>query len=125
MKLSILKKPRIFRVGEKKTLLKDFGKIFLQNDEMISFNFLKKDDYDFTKKSWGFYVSQSIEQRMKSNNFTLFLVKNISSSRFYLLARYKGKESEFKNYLKQEKIKIVVEFSKKNLVKIEKSFRTS
>jgi len=123
MKLNLLKDPRIFRVGKKKISIKDFGKIVLHNDEMISFKFSKNDNYDFTKKNWGFYVSQSIRQRMKLNNFTIYLVKNITSSRFYLLAKHIDKEKEFKKYLKKEKIKIIFKFSKKNLLKIEDTFK--
>ena len=123
MKLNLLKDPRIFRVGKKKIPIKDFGKIVLHNDEMISFKFSKNDNYDFTKKNWGFYVSQSIRQRMKLNNFTIYLVKNITSSRFYLLAKHIDKEKEFKKYLKEEKIKIIFKFSKKNLLKVEDTFK--
>jgi hypothetical protein len=89
----------------------------------LEFNFFKKDNYDFTKKNWGFYVSQSISQRVKLNNFTLYLVKNSISGRFYLLVKYVNKSKEFKRYLKQEKMKIIFQFSKKNLLKLEKLFK--
>jgi len=123
MKLNLLKIPRKFYVGKNNLLIKDFGKIYLSNDEMISFNFFKKDNYDFTKKNWGFYVSQSISQRVKLNNFTLYLVKNLMSGRFYLLAKYMNKSKQFKRYLEQEKMKVIFQFSKKNLLKIEKLFK--
>ena len=123
MKLNLLKKPRTFKVGEKKIPIKDFGKIVLNNDEMVSFKFSKNNNYDFTKKNWGFYISQSIMQRMKLNNFTIYLVKNVISSRFYLLAKHVDREKEFKKYLVKEKIKIIFKFSKKNLIKIEDTFK--
>jgi len=123
MKLNLLKKPRTFKVGEKKIPIKDFGKIVLNNDEMVSFKFSKNNNYDFTKKNWGFYISQSIMQRMKLNNFTIYLVKNKISSRFYLLAKQVDQEKEFKKYLIKEKIKIIFKFSKKNLIKIEETFK--
>ena len=123
MKLNLLKKPRTFKVGEKKIPIKDFGKIVLNNDEMVSFKFSKNNNYDFTKKNWGFYISQSIMQRMKLNNFTIYLVKNKISSRFYLLAKQVDQEKEFKKNLIKEKIKIIFKFSKKNLIKIEETFK--
>jgi hypothetical protein len=122
MRLNLLKNPRKFRVGKNKFFIKDFGKINLNNDEMVSFNFSRNNDYDFTKKNWGFYVSQSINQRVKFNNFIIYLVKNSLSGRFYLFAVSIKKNKEFKKYLNQEKTKIIFKFSKKNLSAIEKFF---
>ena len=124
MKLNLLKKPRKFHVGKNNTPMKDFGKIYLSDDEMVFFNFLKKNNnYDFTKKKWVFYASQSIGQRVKSNNFIMYLVKNLVSGRFYLFAKHTNKSKEFKRYLKEEKLKIILKFSEKNLLKIQELFK--
>jgi len=120
MKYKFYKKPRKFKVGMKKNkiFIKDLGKIFLQNNEMVSFKFNMKDEYDFTKKNFGFYISQSINNRVKNHNFEIFLVQSQITGNFFLLAINKNKKKEFNTYLFKEKIKKILKFSNKNLKKL-------
>ena len=119
MKYKLYKKPRRFQVGMKKNkiFIKDLGKIFLRNNEMVSFKFNRKDEYDFTKKNFGFYISQSINNRVKNHNFEIFLVQSQITGNFFLLAINKNKKKEFNKYLFKEKIKKILKFSSKNLKK--------
>lgn len=125
MKYKFLKKPRKFQVGIKKNkiYIKDFGKIFLKNNEMVSFIFDKKDEYDFTKKNFGFSISQSINNRVKNNNFEIFLVQSKITSNFFLFAISKFKKKNFRQYLFKEKYKIIVKFTCSNLKKLKKVFK--
>jgi hypothetical protein len=109
MKIRLNKKPRKFTVGIKKITLKDFGKIYLNNDEQLTF-LKEKSEYDIVKKSWGYYATPSVNKRLKKFNFRTFLTKNTTKLIFIMLV-HKEKMREFKTYLKDEKIKIIKEIT--------------
>lgn len=113
VKLKIKKNPRIYKVGIKNDILiRDFGTIKLNNNEQITFLFGKQ-KYDFTQKEWGFYISQSINERVKNENFKIVLVKN-QYSKYYLLSVSMSKIKEFRKYCKKEKQKVINWFNAKN-----------
>ena len=103
MKTKILKKPRLFTVNDIK--LKDFGKIRLNKNEMISLVTKTGKEYDFTAKEWGFYVTPSINGRLKKEGFKIAIVKN-KSGKIYIMAVEKEKKILFKKYCisQQEKV---------------------
>ena len=103
MKTKIKKKPRLFNVNTIK--IKDYGKIKLSKNEMISFVTKSKKEYDFTAKDWGFYVSPSINGRLKKEGFKIALVKN-KLGKIFIMAVEREKTKIFKKYLinQQEKL---------------------
>ncbi len=104
VKINLKKKIRKFKVGLKNNItLKDVGDITLNNNEIITFKFGRK-NYDFGKKNWGFYISQSINSRVKKEGFKIALVKNIYG-RYYLMAV--SNKKKFKDYCIKEKQKII------------------
>ena len=106
VKIKLKKKVRKFKVGLKKNIiLSDTGSIDLKNNEIITFKF-KKFNYDFGKKNWGFYISQSINVRVKKEGFKIVLVKNLFN-KYYLMAVARGKKRIFLNYCEKEKQKII------------------
>ena len=109
MKLKINKKSRKFKVGIKKTILKDMGKVYLNNNEQLTF-INKKSEFDFVKKNWGYYATPSINKRLKNFNFRTFLTQN-SLKNIFIMTVHKEKIKEFKKYLKEEKIKIIKELT--------------
>jgi len=109
MKIKINKKARKFTVGIKKTTLKNFGKIYLNNNEQITF-IKKKSEFDIVKKNWGYYATPSVNKRLKKFNFRTFLTKNSFKSIFIMIV-HKEKIKEFKKYLNEDKIKIIKEIT--------------
>ena len=100
--------PRKFNASIKnKIILKDFGKIYLNKNEMISFTDKKKRDYDVVKKSWGYYATPSINKRLKNNKFKTFIVKSKITKNYYILLVYNDKKKLFQNYIKSENLKII------------------
>ena len=68
------KKPRIFLVSKKnKIFLKDVGKIFLNDNEHLTFVTKNKKNYDICKKNWGFYATPSVNYRLKKEGFNTAL----------------------------------------------------
>lgn len=106
VRINLKKKPRKYKVGFNNLItIKDIGNISLNKDEQITFLF-NKQKYDFTRKEWGFYISQSINRRVKSERFKIALVKN-SLNKYYMMAVAINKKKLFLRYCKNEKQKII------------------
>ena len=104
MKIKISDKPRLFTVD--RITIKDYGEIMLKKNEMVSFVTKSKKKYDFTAKDWGFYVSPSINGRLKKEGFKIALVKN-KLGKFYVMAVEKEKIKIFKAFCLSENKKIL------------------
>jgi len=97
MFLDIKDTPRKFKVGNVE--IKDFGKISLNENEMLSFKTSSNKEYDFTAKEWGFYASPSINSRVKNEGFKTALVMN-EFNKIYIMVVEMEKIDKFKEYLK-------------------------
>lgn len=107
MKFNKNKKKRTFLTGVRnKEKIIDVGKIFLEKNEMITFETKNKSRHDVTKKDWGFYATQSINSRLKKK-FKTALVSNLQN-RIYIMMVEKIKMNLFKKYCKLEKQKVLI-----------------
>jgi hypothetical protein len=97
MFLDIKEIPRKFQVNDIE--IKDFGKINLDENEMISFKTNSNKEYDFISKEWGFYATSSINGRLKKEGFKTALVVN-EFNKIYIMIVEVDKIDEFKIYLK-------------------------
>ena len=106
MEIKFLKKPRIFSVNEIE--IKDYGKIKLDKNEMVSFVTKSGKEYDFISKDWGFYVTPSINGRLKKEGFKIAMVIN-KHRKIYIMAveKEKKKTTLFKQYCAKEGLKIL------------------
>ena len=89
-------------------------KIHLAEDEQVTFITKKKAEYDIISKNWGFYVTPSINFRLKKQGFKIALVKN-KLNRIYIMAVEKKNISKFKKYCKEEDQKVILWLDKNNL----------
>lgn len=99
MRIDIKNIPREFTV--KKFTIKDYGKIYLDNDEMVSFKTKSGKEFDFAAKEWGFYATPSVNSRLKNEGFKTALVVN-ENNQLYVMSVEKEKLKEFYEYLKDE-----------------------
>ncbi len=107
MKIRINKKPRTFKVGEKKkTLISDVAKIYLKTNEQVTFITKDFGEHDVTRKDWGFYATQSINFRLKKF-FKTALVMNYSKRLFIMIVEKKYIK-KFNNYCKKEDLKLLI-----------------
>jgi len=97
MKANLKSRPRVFEV--KGHEVKDFGKIFLGDGEMVSFVTKSGRECDFAARDWGFYLGPSLNSRLKKEGFKTALVIN-EKGQVYVLAVERGKMRKFKKYLK-------------------------
>lgn len=107
MKMDFSEHPRLFRVGiNKQTEIHDFGKLFLESNEMITFVNESKKKYDFVSKDWGYYATPSINGRLKNEGFRTALVKN-DQGRFYIMVVDTLRLESFYSYLEEDNQKII------------------
>ena len=107
MKIVKNEPPRVFKVGEGgKIRISDCGKIYLEPDEQVTFVTGTGKEHDFTAKSWGFYDTPSVNNRLVNEGFKTALVKN-SQGRFYIMVVDTDLIADFKAYLSAEKNEVV------------------
>ena len=117
METNFRKKPRLFNVGLKNQItIKDLGDISLEENEQVTFNSKSGAKYDFTKKNWGFYATQSINKRLINEGFKTALVSN-SMHRIYIMIVEVKFLNLFKEYCEVEDQKILVWLDDENEVK--------
>lgn len=98
---------------------KNKNEINLKPDQQITL-INGKSEYDIAKKNWGFYVTPSIQKRLKMFNLEVYL---ISKSKNYLLCLVKKNKKElFKSFLLKKKMKFIQNLSSTG--KFKKLFKT-
>tara|TARA_B100000941_G_C28295652_1_gene443848 strand:- start:266 stop:607 length:342 start_codon:yes stop_codon:yes gene_type:complete len=107
--MKFLKKKRFYKLKNSNIKIKDIGKIYLKNNEQVTFKF-NKSEYDVCKKDWGYYATPSMNKRLKMFKFRSFLVKNKKND-IYIHLVHSNKILAFKKYLKKENNYIVKEFT--------------
>tara|TARA_B100001971_G_C17915977_1_gene395271 strand:- start:79 stop:462 length:384 start_codon:yes stop_codon:yes gene_type:complete len=108
MKINEKTPPRNFLVGtNEKFFMKDCGDIFLNDDELLTFKTTSGTEYDFSRKSWGYYATPSMNGRLENFNLRTCLIRNKKSNRYFILIVEKGHEDEFNKYLDQESCELV------------------
>jgi len=104
MQLKENKEPRKFTVGEVE--ISDVGKIILEPDELVSFVTSSGKEYDFVAKEWGYYVTPSINARLKKEGFKTALMKNIFN-KYFLMAVDIDKKDLFERYCSSESLELI------------------
>lgn len=105
--MEIKKIIRSWKVGLKNNILiTQKAKIKLNTNEQISFysNDLNKIENEICKKSWGYYLTPSIDKSLKKYGQKVFIMKN-SKKNSYLVIVNNSKLREFKKYCNDEKQK--------------------
>ena len=107
--MKIKKKDRKFFVGTKKNIqIKDCAEIYLRSNEQVTFIGKNKLEYDVTKKNWGFYSTPSINGRLKKFGLKCGLIKSKNNQRLFVTLVEKNKVLEFKKYLKNENLELLI-----------------
>jgi hypothetical protein len=107
MKFDPKNPPRDFEVGfDKKGIIRDCGTMHLDADEQITFVTESGNEYDVTRKDWGFYAGPSLNGRLLQFNLRAVLVKN-RIDRYFIMLVERGKEDRFERYVREEPLTIV------------------
>ena len=103
--MQLKKKIRSWTVGLKKDIhIKEIAQIKLKLNEQVSFysDNLNKIENEICKKSWGYYLTPSIDKKLKKYGQKIFIMKN-SKKNSYLVIVNNSKLREFKRYCMSEK----------------------
>ena len=103
--MKIKKINRIYKPSPKSKPIKDCARISLSTNEQVTF-LSHGSNYDFCKKSWGFYASPSINQRLINEGFSCYLIKNKHKKKYFVVVN-NSKKNMFKNFLLKTKHKVI------------------
>jgi len=107
MKINIKKPSRKFRVGSNKKLtISHVASLKLKSNEQITFVDSEKKEYDVVKKSWGYYATPSVNDRLKKNNYKTAIVKNKKKQIYVMIVKKKSLKL-FEKYIKTHENKIL------------------
>ncbi|MBI4343023.1 MAG: hypothetical protein HY599_06620 [Candidatus Omnitrophica bacterium] len=107
MQLTPVDPPRVFDVGcLVKIQLKDCGRVALEADEQVTFVTETGGEFDVVRKSWGFYATPSLNQRLPRFGLRAVLVKS-PDGKYYVWLVERGKEPDFQRYLEAERQAVV------------------
>lgn len=107
MKWEPLDPPRRFHVGRDGAIeLSDCGRVGLEPDEQVTFVTPAGGEYDFVRKSWGFYASPSLNARLPSFGLRPALVRS-ADTRVFLMICERGHEGDFEAYLQANTLKLL------------------
>jgi hypothetical protein len=99
--------PRKYKVGLYQQIeISDCGEVHLKPDEQVTFVTPSGKQHDFAAKSWGFYATPSINDRLVRQGFKTALVRN-TKGQIYLMVVDPEKIKEFEAYLKEEKQQVM------------------
>lgn len=108
MRTKFYAKPRKFRPIKGLTL-KDMGEVFLDIDEQVTFRTKSGRKNDVVQKSWGFYISNSLNHNLKNQGFkvALALSRAGGNARLFVNLVEKEKMKSFLSYIKRDKSEII------------------
>jgi hypothetical protein len=107
MNIEEKKPPRKFTVGHNFFIdILDCGKIYLDDNEMITFVTKSGKNYDVVAKDWGFYATPSINSRLSNEGFKTALVRNIQGRYYIMLVEREGLAA-FEKYIKSDNSELI------------------
>ena len=104
MEVFLTKNPRTFVVNG--IGIKDYGRLKLVPNEMLTLETPSGRKYDITAKDFGFYATPSINARLVSEGFKTALVKNSSDKIFMLMVEIDSLD-KFDRYCVSEQLRVV------------------
>jgi hypothetical protein len=102
--MKLIQKLRVFEVNG--VSIKDYGKITLEENDMVSFVTENGKEYDFVAKEWGFYASPSINDRLVREGFKVALVTN-TENKIFMMVVDENKIHSFEDYLINDNQKVI------------------
>ena len=103
--------PRVFEVGAKRRVqISHMADITLSTNEQATFVGYDGSEIDVVKKEWGYYLTPSINKRLTSFGFAVYLVQN-SRGNVFVMAVEEGKMSCFEEYIKLTEQKVIFNLS--------------
>jgi len=116
--------PRTFRVSANgEVTITHSADVYLEHDEQITLRTDSGTEFDIARKSFGYYASPSLNNRLVNFNLRAAIVRGRQSGRAYILMCETGKEEEMQKYCDWDDLRIICWISSDaDLDKIESAF---
>ena len=102
MRLRRVEPPRAFRVG-RDIELRHVADVELEPDEVVTFRSPSGSEADVTRKSWGYYWTGSLNERLPAHGLEPVLVRGANGKTFLMLVE-SGREQDFLDYCAAEEL---------------------
>jgi hypothetical protein len=103
MKITEIHPPRQFKAGPVE--ITHCANITLDPDEQVTFVTESGKEYDVVRKSWGYFATPSVNNRLKKFGLKAVLIQD-SKDRVFVCLVEEGKEEEFQSYLDRDQASI-------------------
>jgi len=100
--------PRSFQVGRNSVLLRHVATLRLEPDELLTLLGDSERELDIVSKKWGFYVTPSLQHRLKSNGLRAALMRNRVTRQLFVVAVYEDEIESWTRYMSEEEQELVV-----------------
>jgi len=100
--------PRQFEVGISGVVLSHCADIELAPDELVTFVSPAGDEYDVTRKVWGYYATPSLAGRLASSGFRPALVRNVDTRQCFIVLVDGSAVDEWRRYNSLERQEVVM-----------------
>ena len=108
MKFTPKSPARRYTVGHAvKSEILDCGEMALVPNEQITFTTEGGSEHDVTRKSFGFYATQSLNARLPEHGLRPVLLRSLVTNRYFIFLVERGKGDAFQAYVAQEQMEIV------------------
>lgn len=108
MRFQRIEPPRSFQVGRNSVLLRHVGTLRLEPDELLTLLGDSERELDIVSKEWGFYVTPSLQHRLKSNGLRAALMRNRVTRQLFVVAVFENEIESWTRYMSEEEQELVV-----------------
>jgi hypothetical protein len=96
--------PRRFGVGSEGQIeLRPVADVELDPDEVVTFKTPSGSESDVTRKSWGYYWTGSLDERLPAHGLHAVIVRDRRGKGFLMLVE-DGREQEFLTYCRDQEL---------------------
>lgn len=103
--------PRQFTVGRTQIELSHVADIELEPDELVTFRTPSGTEYDVVRKTWGYYATPSLDQRLPEHGLNPVLVRNQRNGNHFVLLVDSEMQSEFEVYCSSEDLEVAYKWA--------------
>ena len=108
MKFFEVNPPRRFNVGNTPIELRHTANLQLSPDELVTLLSPDGRELDIVSKNWGYYVTPSLQDRLKRNGMRAALMRNIVTRQLFVVVVYLEETESWRAYMSEEDQELVM-----------------
>jgi len=108
MKFFEVNPPRRFNVGNAPVELRHTANLQLSPDELVTLLSPDGRELDIVSKNWGYYLTPSLQGRLKRNGMRGALMRNIVTRQLFVVVVYLEETESWRAYMSEEDQELVM-----------------